>query len=89
MTSPSSETKVSLLRAVEPSDANRKHLIDAFVECLNNFNAKADAPATAVVSFFFNDDGTYTVGWDTEKSSLPATAIVGMACRAVLATSTQ
>jgi hypothetical protein len=75
-------TGVHTLKPVE--ETVQKRLVRQLAEGLEAFNGMNDKPASAAVYVLMNDDGDISVGWITDDHPWPASAVIGMASRAIL-----
>jgi hypothetical protein len=62
----------------------RRLLTDAVAQSSEVFEVANGTPPTAVVYVLMDDAGTFRVGWETNSSSLPGAAALGIAVRGLL-----
>lgn len=74
-------TNVTPLRGDVAGLNSKSAMVDDFARCIENFQEQS--PATGGVWVIFDDEGGWRTGWTSEASALPATAILGMAVRAL------
>jgi hypothetical protein len=77
-----SDNVIPLNGIAGPSPAARQ-IAESVANTVRMFEDVGDAP-TGAVWVIFDDEGAYRVGWDSNNSKLPATALNGLAIRALL-----
>lgn len=76
-------SNVTPLRGDIEGMTTKSAMVSDFARGIETF--QEESPVTGAVWVIFDDTGGWRTGWTAEASALPATAIIGMATRALCA----